>query len=83
MRQVVVDREAFNDSGLGNCATCKTICQLGNMVSESSRKHRRRCKACHAQRMSSRNREKALEDAADWQKRGGPPLLVAPPPVDA
>jgi hypothetical protein len=78
MRKETVDRAALNGSGLGYCSTCKTIYQLGDMVSEPSRKHRRRCKACHAQRISSRNREKALQYAADWTKRGGPPLLSAP-----
>jgi hypothetical protein len=28
--------------------------------------------------MSNRNREKALLYAADWTKRGGPPILTAP-----
>src|SRR3954452_10270361 len=78
MRKETVDRAALKDSGLGYCSTCKTICQLGDMVSEPSRKHRRRCKACHAGRMRKANLEKALQDAADWKKRGGPPLLSAP-----
>ena len=80
---VVVDREALKASGLGYCSTCKTICKLGDMVSEPSRKHRRSCKACHAQRMSGRIREKARQCAADWKQRGGPALLSAPlvPPI--
>jgi MinD superfamily P-loop ATPase len=78
MNVEAVDRAALNDSGLGCCATCKTICQLDAMVSEPSRKHRRRCKACHAQRMSRRNREKALQYATEAQKRGGAPILSAP-----
>src|SRR5436189_5719221 len=78
MRKAAVDRVALNGSGFGYCSTCKTICQLGDTVSEPSRKHRRSCKACHAQRMSSRNTEKALKYAADWKQRGGPPLLSAP-----
>jgi hypothetical protein len=78
MADQAVDRVVLAKDGLGYCSTCKSICQLGDMVSEPSRKHRRRCKVCHAQRMSRRNREKALQYAADWTKRGGPPLLSAP-----
>jgi hypothetical protein len=73
-----VDRDMLAKDGLGYCSTCKSICQLGDMVSEPKRKHRRRCKACHAERMRRTNREKALQYAAEWQKRGGPPILTAP-----
>jgi hypothetical protein len=78
MNYEVVDRGALKHSGLGYCTTCKTVCQLGDMVSEPSHKHRRRCKACHAGRMRRTNMEKALQYAADWTKRGGPPLLSTP-----
>jgi hypothetical protein len=78
MNDEALDRGALKASGLGYCSTCKTICRLGDMVSEPSRKHRRTCKACHAGRMRRTNMEKAPQYATDWKKRDGPPLLSAP-----